>query len=161
MITGRALGAALEPGLVLFLFGDLGAGKTTLARGLLAGLGHSGRVKSPTYTLLEPYAFSRLDLYHFDLYRFRDEQEWHDAGFREHFNPHSVCVVEWPEKALHLLPDPDLELRLAVTAGPEQPGRALAINARTVRGTQCLDRMRHALASSKLSAHFGPLNSPD
>lgn len=114
-----ALGAALAAGgperlagRVLFLSGELGAGKTTLVRGLLRALGHTGRVKSPTYALLEAYVVSRLDLYHFDFYRFKDREEWVNSGFREHFNPASLCIVEWPEMAEGLLSPPDLHLTL-------------------------------------------------
>ena len=149
LAAGREIGAILVAGTVIFLHGDLGAGKTTLTRGMLAALGYAGRVKSPTYTLLEPYSFSRLDFYHFDLYRFRDEQEWHDAGFREHFNERSVCVVEWPKKALRLLPAADLDITLDVESQQEQPGRALTIAARSEQGSQCLDQIRRAHASSK------------
>jgi len=109
---GEALTVGAAPGTVLFISGDLGAGKTTLVRGLLRGLGYSGRAKSPTYALVEPYRFSRLDLYHFDFYRFKDKSEWLNSGFREHFNPRSLCVVEWPEKAGDLLSAPDLHIRL-------------------------------------------------
>jgi tRNA threonylcarbamoyladenosine biosynthesis protein TsaE len=109
---GEALAAGVAPGRVLFISGDLGAGKTTLVRGLLRGLGYAGRAKSPTYALVEPYSFSSLDLYHFDFYRFKDRSEWLNSGFREHFNPSSVCVVEWPEKAGDLLSPPDLQIRL-------------------------------------------------
>jgi tRNA threonylcarbamoyladenosine biosynthesis protein TsaE len=109
---GEALAAGVEPGRVLFISGDLGAGKTTLVRGLLRGLGYAGRAKSPTYALVEPYSFSRLDLYHFDFYRFKDRSEWLNSGFREHFNPGSVCIVEWPEKAGDLLSPPDVRIRL-------------------------------------------------
>lgn len=109
---GEALAAGAAPGRVLFISGDLGAGKTTLVRGLLRGLGHAGRAKSPTYALVEPYTFSSLDLYHFDFYRFKDKSEWLNLGFREHFNPRSLCVVEWPEKAGELLSPPDLRIRL-------------------------------------------------
>jgi tRNA threonylcarbamoyladenosine biosynthesis protein TsaE len=111
-----ALGAALAPGAsagrVLHLRGDLGAGKTTLVRGLLRALGYAGRVKSPTYTLVEAYEVSSLHFYHFDFYRLKDRSEWTHAGFREYFNAQSMCVVEWPEKAEGLLPTPDLEVRL-------------------------------------------------
>ncbi|HTG95985.1 MAG TPA: tRNA (adenosine(37)-N6)-threonylcarbamoyltransferase complex ATPase subunit type 1 TsaE [Burkholderiales bacterium] len=109
---GEALAAGAVAGRVLFISGELGAGKTTLVRGLLRGLGHTGRAKSPTYALLEPYALSSLDLYHFDFYRFKDRSEWLNSGFREHFNPASLCVVEWPEKAGDLLSPPDLWIRI-------------------------------------------------
>jgi tRNA threonylcarbamoyladenosine biosynthesis protein TsaE len=112
MRLGEALAAGATAGRVLFISGDLGAGKTTLVRGLLRGLGHAGRAKSPTYALVEPYSFSSLDLYHFDFYRFKDRSEWLNSGFREHFNPASVCVVEWPEKAGDLLSPPDLHIAL-------------------------------------------------
>jgi tRNA threonylcarbamoyladenosine biosynthesis protein TsaE len=109
---GERLAAGAKPGRVLFISGDLGAGKTTLVRGLLRALGHTGRAKSPTYALVEPYALSSLDLYHFDFYRFKHRSEWLNSGFREHFNPHSLCVVEWPEKAGDLLAPPDLHIKL-------------------------------------------------
>ena len=109
---GEAFAAGAAPGLVLHLRGELGAGKTTLVRGLLRGLGYRGRVKSPTYTLVEPYVDLRLNLYHFDFYRFKDRSEWLSSGFREHFNPGSLCIVEWPERAGDLLATPDLEIHL-------------------------------------------------
>jgi tRNA threonylcarbamoyladenosine biosynthesis protein TsaE len=109
---GEALAAGAAPGRVVFISGDLGAGKTTLVRGLLRGLGYAGRAKSPTYALVEPYSFSSLDLYHFDFYRFKERSEWLNSGFREHFNPQSLCVVEWPEKAGDLLSPPDLQIKL-------------------------------------------------
>ena len=109
---GETLAAGAGPGRVLHLQGDLGAGKTTLVRGLLRALGHAGRVKSPTYTLVEPYTLSSLHLYHFDLFRLKDRSEWLSAGFREYFNAQSMCVVEWPERAEDLLAPPDVEVRL-------------------------------------------------
>jgi len=134
---GSALAAAVEPGLVVFLSGELGAGKTTLARGLLRGLGHAGRVKSPSFALVEPYTFSRLYLYHFDFYRFTDPRELGDAGFREYFNPESVCLVEWPENAAGWLPVADLRITLHV----QGTGRQLGIDADTEAGRRCLKRM--------------------
>ena len=113
---GDALAAGAAKGLVLHLKGELGAGKTTLVRGLIRALGHPGRVKSPTYTLLEPYSLLRLNLYHFDFYRFKDHSEWLSSGFREHFNPASLCIVEWPERAGNLLAPPDLEIQLQYEA---------------------------------------------
>jgi tRNA threonylcarbamoyladenosine biosynthesis protein TsaE len=137
----RALGARLarviEPGLALYLHGDLGSGKTTLARGLLRGLGYQGRVKSPTYTLVELYTISRLHLYHFDFYRFKDPKEWRDAGFNEYFNDASVCLVEWPEKAAGLLPAADLDIALEFAGD----GRDLSARAGTESGKACLHRL--------------------
>lgn len=131
---GAELAKALAPGLVIYLNGDLGAGKTTLARALLHALGYRGKVKSPTYTLVEIYVVSSLYLYHFDFYRFNDPNEWHEAGFREYFNEAAVCLVEWPEKAGGLLPPADIEIGLFV----EGEGRRAEIAAGTEKGRQCL-----------------------
>ena len=109
---GAALAAGAGPGRVLHLSGDLGTGKTTLVRGLLRTLGVQGPVKSPTYTWVEPYTVSRLDLYHFDFYRFTDRTEWLSSGLREYFGPDAFCIVEWPEKAGDLLPPPDIKVTL-------------------------------------------------
>ncbi|CAM2338133.1 tRNA (adenosine(37)-N6)-threonylcarbamoyltransferase complex ATPase subunit type 1 TsaE [Burkholderia vietnamiensis] len=127
-------------GLQIQLIGDLGAGKTTLVRALLRGLGHTGRVRSPTYTLVEPYAFARddgeLEVYHFDLYRFNDPAEWSDAGFREYFNSSAICLVEWPQQAGALLGVPDLVFSLDV----DGDGRALTVRAFSASGKACLER---------------------
>ena len=138
---GAALAGVLRPGLKIYLVGDLGAGKTTLARGILQGLGYVGKVKSPTYTLVEVYTVSSLYLYHFDFYRFVDPQEWFDAGFREYFNADTVCLVEWPEKAGEFLPPPDLQICLTV----DQGGRSLQANAETEAGTRCLAGLNSAV----------------
>jgi tRNA threonylcarbamoyladenosine biosynthesis protein TsaE len=135
---GEALAAGARPGTVVFISGDLGAGKTTLVRGLLRGLGHAGRAKSPTYALVEPYSFSRLDLYHFDFYRFKERSEWLNSGFREHFNERSLCVVEWPEKAGDLLAPPDLQIRLDF----EGDARAASLDARSTAGEAWLSSLR-------------------
>ena len=140
---GAELAHALAPGLTIYLEGDLGAGKTTLTRGVLRGLGYMGKVKSPTYTLVELYTVSSLYLYHFDFYRFADPREWLDAGFREHFNPDSVCLVEWPEKAGEFLPAPDVRVALAVADG----GRSLQVNAETEAGKKCLARIEPAAST--------------
>ncbi|SFN13580.1 tRNA threonylcarbamoyladenosine biosynthesis protein TsaE [Formivibrio citricus] len=134
---GAALARVLLPGMTLFLEGDLGAGKTTLTRGILRGLGFAGRVKSPTYTLVESYALSSLYFYHFDLYRFSDPLEWEDAGLREYFNAQSLCLIEWADKAEGLLPPPDWIIRLA----PEGEGRRIRIEPRSEQGTSCLEKL--------------------
>jgi len=107
------LAAGIGPGRVLHLSGDLGTGKTTLVRGLLRALGVTGPVKSPTYTWVEPYTISRLDLYHFDFYRLTNKTEWLSSGLRDYFRPDACCIVEWPEKAGALLPSPDLTVSLS------------------------------------------------
>ena len=136
LAMGAALAPCLEPGLVIYLSGELGTGKTTFARGLLRGLGYDGRVKSPSFTLVEPYELSRLYLYHFDFYRFTDPRELGEAGFREHFNPTSVCLVEWPEKAAGFVPPADIRITLKAQGS----GRQLEIDADTEAGRRCLKR---------------------
>lgn len=139
---GAALAHAIQPGLTIFLHGDLGAGKTTLVRGLLHGLGYFGKVKSPTYTLVEPYEMLAaksfpLNIYHFDLYRFNDEEEWEAAGFRDFFNADSICLIEWPEKAAQLLPLADIEIRFAIHSN----GRTIVLASNTPSGNACLQRI--------------------
>ncbi len=129
-------------GLQVQLVGDLGAGKTTLVRATLRGLGHTGRVRSPTYTLVEPYVLERpageLALYHFDLYRFTDPAEWADAGFREYFDSGAICLVEWPQRAGRLLGVPDLVFSLDLDSGGD--GRVLVARAYSESGKACLER---------------------
>ncbi len=139
LALGTALAKGLRPGMVIYLCGDLGAGKTTLARGVLQGLGIAERVKSPTFTLVEPYIISSLYLYHFDFYRFKRSDEWLDAGLREYFNNESVCLVEWPEKAGGQLPTADLEIALAIDGN----GRNVKLSANTEAGTDCLAQLRY------------------
>jgi len=119
----------------VYLRGELGVGKTSLVRGMLRRLGVEGAVKSPTYTLVELYVLSRLDLYHFDFYRFTDPSEFEDAGFPEHFRGREICLVEWPERAGEGLPPPDLELRLAYSGS----GRKIDAYAYSETGERCLE----------------------
>jgi tRNA threonylcarbamoyladenosine biosynthesis protein TsaE len=141
---GAALARSLAPGLAIHLHGDLGTGKTTLTRALLHAAGYVGHVKSPTYTLAEPYtvviAGRPLDVIHFDLYRMAGPEEFLDAGFREYFNHQTVCIVEWPEKADPVLPAPDINLLLAVAG----EGREVELQALSDQGSQCLDRLHFA-----------------
>ena len=141
---GAALARALEPGLVIHLHGDLGAGKTALTRALLHAAGHTGSVKSPTYTLSEPYRIAlggrMVDVIHFDLYRMASAEEFLDAGFREDFNGDNICIVEWPEKGEPVLPPPDLNVILEVAAA----GRDVELQALSHLGLLCLDRLKFA-----------------
>lgn len=138
---GAALAAALAPGLVIYLHGDLGAGKTALTRAMLQAAGFIGPVKSPTYTLAEPYAVTvggqRLDVIHFDLYRMGSPEEFLDAGFRDYFNAGNVCIVEWPEKGAPVLPLPDIDIFLTVNG----TGRDIECRALSDQGSRCLHRL--------------------
>lgn len=144
LALGAALARALVAGLTIYLHGDLGAGKTTLTRALLHAAGYAGHVKSPTYTLVEPYNLTitgkPLQLMHFDLYRMASPEEFLEAGFREDFNENNICIVEWPEKAETVLPPPDINLFLDVAGN----GRDVKLLALSDKGFQCLDRLKFA-----------------
>lgn len=105
-------------------------------RGLLRALGYDGRVKSPTYTLVEPYVFSGFNVYHFDLYRLIDQDEWEAAGFRDYFNAGSVCLLEWPEQAGELIPQADVDVTLTLDGG----GRLLRVSANSAAARACLQQ---------------------
>jgi len=132
--AGAAIAAGLRGGMVVGLSGELGAGKTTLVRGMLGGLGWTGPVKSPTYTLVEHYRVSSLYCYHFDFYRFAEPGEWESTGFAEYFRPDAVCVIEWPERVTSWLPNVDLSLTLEHAPA----GRTLRVAARSQAGSECL-----------------------
>jgi tRNA threonylcarbamoyladenosine biosynthesis protein TsaE len=136
LALGARMAACAHAGLKVYLHGELGAGKTTWVRGLLRGLGYAGRVKSPTFTLVETYTLSSLYLYHFDFYRMKGSAEWRDAGFREVFGSQAVCVVEWPEHAA-TLPLPDLSLHLAHAGS----GRTVRVLAHTESAANCVHRL--------------------
>lgn len=141
---GASLARVLVPGLAIYLHGDLGAGKTALTRAMLHAAGHAGHVKSPTYTLAETYPIrisgEAVELVHFDLYRLSSPEEFLDAGFREHFGNHSICVVEWPEKAEKVLPQADIEIFLGI----KNTGRDIELRALSQLGIECLDRLKFA-----------------
>ena len=140
LACGDKFSRSVACGLVVYLHGDLGAGKTTFVRGVLHGLGHVGKVKSPTYTLVEPYLVesnvgSSYNVYHFDLYRFTDEDEWDAAGFRDYFNAQSICMIEWPERAENVLPEPDIHVHLS----HYQNARKIQFSAGSPLGKKCIE----------------------
>ncbi len=134
---GRELAQAFQPGLVVHLEGELGMGKTTLSRGILRAYGHQGAVKSPTYTLVEPYELGELTLYHFDLYRLGDPEELEFMGIRDYFGPHAICLVEWPQRGSGFLPPADL----VITIERMGSGRRLTLRASTEPGMAVLERI--------------------
>lgn len=136
-LAGR-LAPCIAPGFVLYLSGELGTGKTSFVRALLRALGFDGRVKSPSFSLLESYNLSRFRLYHFDFYRFDSQQDWLDAGFEEFFGAPHVAVVEWPERAAGTLPAADLHLFLRFEDDAESESRVVEAVAGTERGFACL-----------------------
>lgn len=134
---GARLAAACDGPLLVFLQGDLGAGKTTFTRGLVRGFGHAGAVKSPTYTLIEPYDIAGRKVYHLDLYRVGDPGELEYLGLREMLAEDAVLVVEWPERGEGWLPKPDLWLHI----DHRPDGRVLDFRAETERGARILERL--------------------
>ncbi|MBU6484570.1 MAG: tRNA (adenosine(37)-N6)-threonylcarbamoyltransferase complex ATPase subunit type 1 TsaE [Betaproteobacteria bacterium] len=136
---GALLAPSLAGRMVVTLHGDLGVGKTTLVRGLLRARGVTGRVKSPSYGLVEHYPISSLYFYHIDFYRFTDSAEWENAGLAECFRDDSVCLIEWPERVAGLLPAPDLALDLAHSA--QGGGRELRARALSAAGERCLNAL--------------------
>jgi len=136
---GARLAESLVPGIV-YLQGDLGAGKTTLTRGLLRGLGHQGRVRSPTYTLVEPYRFSGCVIYHLDLYRLADPEELEWLGLRDMLAEHALLLVEWPERGAGVLPAADLVIILEYSGG----GRRATLEPASVAGEQLMEKVRGA-----------------
>ena len=141
--AGAAMAPCIEPGMVITLCGDLGAGKTTLVRGLLRAAGVVGPIKSPTYDLVEHYPLASIYFYHIDLYRFSSADEWEASGLAECIRKDSTCIVEWPERIGGLLPLPDVELHLAWPSRGE--GRVLSVEARSAAGERCRDALIRAL----------------
>jgi len=133
----HATNASHETGGRIHLHGNLGAGKTSFARALLQACGVRGRIKSPTYALIESYNVSNLQMYHLDFYRFSDTLEWIDAGFREIFQDHHIILIEWPERAGEQLPPPDMDITLEY----EGSGRKAHCIARSERGRRWLNTL--------------------
>jgi len=122
---------------IVYLEGDLGSGKTTFSRGWIQSLGHKGAVKSPTYTLVEPYQLNVGSVYHFDLYRLADPEELEYIGVRDYFDSSSLCLIEWPQKGVGFLPQPDLHL----TFSYQDVGRRLQIEAFTPTAKTALQQL--------------------
>lgn len=132
---GSKIAAQLSKAFLIYLRGPLGAGKTTLVRGMLRGLGHDGTVKSPTFTLVEPYSFPKLEFYHFDLYRLNNPEELEFLGVRDYLHGEGVCVVEWAERAEDVLPTPDVDIMIS----PTGTGRIVRITTYTDHGKSLSD----------------------
>ena len=134
---GAKIAAATKGGEIIYLKGDLGAGKTTFVRGFLNALGHSGNVKSPTYTLIEPYSINDKSIYHFDLYRINDPEELEAMGIRDYCDGESICLYEWPEQGKGVLPEADIIFSLSLA----DTGRTIAIETKSAKGEQILSQI--------------------
>lgn len=134
---GARLANACGKSAVIFLYGNLGAGKTTLARGFLRGLGYEGNVKSPTYTIVESYSLQSITVYHFDLYRVRDVQELEFIGIKDYFNENSICLIEWPEHGAEMLPPADLACYIEA----HHEGRKIKLEAYSAEGKNIVNQL--------------------
>ncbi|MFN3234906.1 MAG: tRNA (adenosine(37)-N6)-threonylcarbamoyltransferase complex ATPase subunit type 1 TsaE [Gammaproteobacteria bacterium] len=138
LALGAKMAEVLQPGMQLYLKGELGAGKTTFVRGLLRGLDYEGRVKSPTFTIVEPYTLKQGTLYHMDLYRIVDPEELNYLGLDDYFSRENICIVEWPEKAGESLPRPDILLTLDFC----DEGRDVVCEAFSEKGQSVLEKIK-------------------
>ena len=136
-LGAQLAGCAGEQGLVVHLSGDLGVGKTTLVRGMLRGLGHKGPVRSPTYTLVEPYEIGPRQVYHLDLYRLGDAEELEWIGIRDLLDADSLALIEWPERGAGVLPPADLEVQIEYRG----EGRQLALVGKSDAGDRVIRQL--------------------
>jgi tRNA threonylcarbamoyladenosine biosynthesis protein TsaE len=134
---GSKIATAIQGGEIIYLSGQLGAGKTTFVRGFLNAMGHDGNVKSPTYTLVEPYSINDKNIYHFDLYRINDPEELEAMGIRDYCDGESICLYEWPEQGQDVLPNADIIISLSQ---PES-GREAKIESKSAKGEQLLSQI--------------------
>jgi len=137
MALGRRVSKFIKPGLVVTLQGDLGAGKTTLSRGILQGLGHIGNVKSPTYTLVESYELELGSVYHFDLYRMVDAEELEYMGFADYLSDAALCLIEWPERGEGFLPLADVSISIDQSG----QGRCVTLRAQSMAGLDLVQQL--------------------
>lgn len=140
LLFGSRLAKAIRTGAIIFLHGALGVGKTTFTRGFLQGMGYEGKVKSPTYTLIESYKTKNQPVHHFDFYRLHDTRELEYIGIHEYFDDNAICLIEWPENGLTLLPDPDLALYFTIDGG----NRKIRMEASNERGEDILKRFKES-----------------
>ncbi|MCE2705638.1 MAG: tRNA (adenosine(37)-N6)-threonylcarbamoyltransferase complex ATPase subunit type 1 TsaE [Proteobacteria bacterium] len=137
-IFAKNIALCLSPNFVIALNGNLGAGKTTLVRSILQELGVIGRIKSPTFTYVEPYQVGDTEIYHFDLYRFCDEIEWFDLGFDEYIKYNSICFIEWAERATMAIAK--IDWKITIDIGNDE-ARAIRVVAITEEGSTCLEKL--------------------
>ena len=138
---GELIAKYLQAPLICYLQGDLGVGKTRIVRAIIQSLGYSGNVKSPTYTLVEPYQLETVTVYHFDLYRLSDPEELDYLGIRDYFDEQSICFIEWPDKGKGWLADADISIFLEYLG----EGRRCQITAQTKAGTILLNKLKQNL----------------
>ena len=139
LALGAQLATACTAPCILFLYGELGAGKTTLARGFLQGLGYQDAIKSPTYTLVEPYTINQQLVFHFDLYRIKNPHELEFIGIDDYFTQQAIFIIEWPERSAGILPTPDLTCYIE----HQTEGRELQLQAKSARGEEILAKVRN------------------
>lgn len=138
LLFGAQVAKSVEKGAIIFLNGSLGAGKTTFSRGFLQGLGYTAKVKSPTYTLVEPYEVEGRRIFHFDFYRVANSQELEFIGIEEYFTQDAICLIEWPEKGFPFLPEPDLVCDIMFN----KSGRDVNVQSQSEKGNETLRRMK-------------------